>query len=188
LLVEVNSVDKRVIIKLPSEIVCWQLTVLSRRELSTVDSFRGEVMPKTVLLVEDNPSNVRLTQEAFLSANNSIQVLVAYDGTAALVLLRQQGNYVQVPRPDLILLDLNLPKVDGREVLTLIKADDSLKAIPTVVLTTSEAEADITKNYQLQANCYLRKPRGLNEFERLVKYLNDFWLARVKLPHRSQAA
>ena len=100
--------------------------------------------------------------------------------------LRREGTNADAPRPDLILLDLNLPKMDGRQVLAHIKADDSLKTIPTVILTTSEAEADIAKSYQLQANCYLSKPVQLDAFEGLVKSINDFWLTKVKLPQQEQ--
>jgi CheY-like chemotaxis protein len=100
--------------------------------------------------------------------------------------LRRKGAHADAPRPDLILLDLNLPKMDGREVLAHIKEDDSLKLIPTVILTTSDAEADIVKSYQLQANCYLTKPVQLEEFEVLVKSINDFWLKQVKLPQQMQ--
>ena len=143
-------------------------------------------MPIQVLLVEDSPGDVRLTQEAFRMANNSIQLHVAADGVEAMAFLRQEGVHVQAPRPDLILLDLNLPRMDGREVLAHIKEDDSLKLIPTVILTTSDAEADIVKSYQLQANCYLNKPVQLDAFENLVKSINDFWLTKVKLPQQMQ--
>lgn len=141
-------------------------------------------MPIQVLLVEDSPGDVRLTQEAFREANIAIQLHVAPDGVEAMQFLRQQGRHAQSPRPDLILLDLNLPRMDGREVLATIKADDGLKSIPTVILTTSEAEADIAKCYRLQANCYLTKPMQLDAFEGLVKSINDFWLTRAKLPQR----
>jgi CheY-like chemotaxis protein len=137
-----------------------------------------------VLLVEDSPGDVRLTQEAFRDANSSIHLHVACDGVEAMAFLRHQGAHAHAPRPDLILLDLNLPKMDGREVLAHIKDDESLKIIPTVILTTSEAEADIAKSYQLQANCYLGKPVQLDEFEALVKNINEFWLTKVKLPQR----
>src|SRR6202041_3554892 len=130
--------------------------------------------------------DVRLTKEAFRSANPSIHLHVATDGVEAMAFLRHQGAHAEAPRPDLILLDLNLPKMDGREVLAHIKADDSLRTIPTVILTTSEAEVDIVKSYQLQANCYLSKPVQLDAFENLVKSINDFWLTKVKLPHRAQ--
>jgi two-component system, chemotaxis family, response regulator Rcp1 len=143
-------------------------------------------MPIEVLLVEDSPGDVRLTQEAFCGANKSVRLHVACDGVEAMAFLRHEGAYVDVPRPDLILLDLNLPKMDGREVLAHIKEDDSLKLIPTVILTTSDAEADIVKSYQLQANCYLSKPVQLEAFESLVKSINNFWITKVKLPQQQQ--
>ena len=139
-------------------------------------------MPIEVLLVEDSPGDVRLTQEAFRDANRSVCLHVTSDGVEAMAFLKQEGDYVHAPRPDLILLDLNLPKMDGREVLAHIKQDPGLKTIPTVILTTSEAETDIAKSYQLQANCYLSKPVQLEAFESLVKSINDFWLTKVKLP------
>jgi chemotaxis family two-component system response regulator Rcp1 len=141
-------------------------------------------MDVEVLLVEDSPGDVRLTQEAFRDANMSIHLHVATDGVEAMSFLRREGINAKSPRPDLILLDLNLPKMDGREVLALIKADDSLRTIPTVILTTSESEADIVNSYQLQANCYLSKPVQLDAFESLVKSINDFWLTKVKLPQQ----
>ncbi len=141
--------------------------------------------PIEVLLVEDSPGDVRLTQEALRDANRAIHLHVATDGVEAMAFLRQEGRHLRAPRPDLILLDLNLPKMDGREVLALVKADASLKLIPTIILTTSEAEADIVKSYQLQANCYLSKPVQLDAFESLVKSINDFWLTRAKLPPQS---
>jgi len=144
-------------------------------------------MPINVLLVEDSPGDVRLTQEAFREANGSIRLHVAVDGVEAMAFLRHEGGHVLAPRPDLILLDLNLPKMDGREVLGHIKEDEGLKTIPTVILTTSDAEADIVKSYQLQANCYLTKPVQLDAFESLVKSINDFWLTKVKLPQQISA-
>ncbi|MCM2315764.1 MAG: response regulator [Thermoanaerobaculia bacterium] len=148
-------------------------------------------MDLDVLLVEDSPGDVRLTQEAFREANmakhlpnTSIHLHVAADGVEAMSFLRQEDSWMNAPRPDLILLDLNLPRMDGREVLALIKSDPDLKTIPTVILTTSEAEADIVKSYQLQANCYLSKPVQLEAFESLVRSINDFWLTKVKLPQR----
>ena len=143
--------------------------------------------PIQVLLVEDSPGDVRLTREAFRDANGLVEMNVASDGVEAMAFLRREGTYADASRPDLILLDLNLPKMDGREVLALIKEDESLKTIPTVILTTSDAEADIVKSYQLQANCYLSKPVQLDEFELLVKSINDFWLTRVKLPQQEPA-
>jgi CheY-like chemotaxis protein len=145
-------------------------------------------IPIEVLLVEDSPGDVRLTREAFREANRSIHLYVATDGVEAMAFLRRQGTNLHAPRPDLILLDLNLPKMDGREVLAHIKEDESLKLIPTVILTTSVAEEDIVKSYQLQANCYLSKPVQLEEFESLVKSINDFWLTKVKLPQQKQTA
>lgn len=144
-------------------------------------------MKRIVLLVEDNPGDVRLTQEAFRHANPSIDLRVAVDGVEAMAFLRRQGVHADAPRPDIILLDLNLPKMDGREVLAHIKEDDNLKAIPTVILTTSDAEADILTSYKLQANCYLSKPMQLEECDSLVKSINDFWLIRVKLPRQALA-
>ena len=135
-----------------------------------------------VLLVEDSPGDVRLTQDAFRDASRSVNLRVAQDGVEAMAFLRREAAYVDAPRPDLILLDLNLPKMHGREVLARIKKDDSLKAIPTVILSTSEAEADINRSYELQANCYLSKPVRPDEFESLVRSINDFWLAKVRLP------
>jgi CheY-like chemotaxis protein len=143
-------------------------------------------MPLEVLLVEDSPGDVRLTQEALGAVNKSVHLHVAFDGVEAMAFLRHQEPHADAPRPDLILLDLNLPKMDGREVLARIKGDESLKTIPTVILTTSEAEADIVKSYQLQANCYLSKPVQFDAFESLVKSINDFWLTRVKLPKQRQ--
>jgi CheY-like chemotaxis protein len=140
------------------------------------------LMSLEVLLVEDSPGDVRLTQEAFREANGSIHLQVACDGAEAMAMLRREGRHAASPRPDIILLDLNLPKMDGREVLAHIKADDSLRTIPTVILTTSSATADIVKSYQLQANCYLTKPVQFEAFESLVKSINDFWLTKVRLP------
>jgi chemotaxis family two-component system response regulator Rcp1 len=137
-----------------------------------------------VLLVEDSPGDVRLTREAFRDANSSVRLHVANDGVEAMAFLKQEGEHIEAPRPDFILLDLNLPKMDGREVLALIKENDSLKTIPTVILTTSDAEADIVRSYQLQANAYLTKPVQLDAFESLVKSISDFWLTRVKLPQQ----
>jgi two-component system, chemotaxis family, response regulator Rcp1 len=141
-----------------------------------------EGRPMEVLLVEDSPGDVRLTQEAFREANTSIRLHVTTDGVEAMAFLRHEGIHASAPRPDIILLDLNLPKMDGREVLAHIKEDASLKTIPTVILTTSEAEADIVRSYQLHANCYLSKPVQLESFETLVKSINSFWLQEVKLP------
>ena len=141
--------------------------------------------PVQLLLIEDSPGDVRLTLEAFRHANTSVKLHVATDGAAALAFLRHEGEHVDAPRPDLILLDLNLPKMDGREVLAMIKDDKVLKTIPTVVLTTAEADADIAKSYQLHANCYLTKPVEFGAFEGLVKSVNEFWLEKAKMPQPS---
>ena len=137
---------------------------------------------KTVLLVEDSLGDVRLTREAFRAANNAVELHVALDGVEAMAFLRRQGVHASAPRPDMILLDLNMPRMDGREVLAQIKNDDNLKKIPTVILTMSDADADIEIGYQLQANCYLNKPVELDAFDAIVKSINDFWLTVVKLP------
>lgn len=135
-----------------------------------------------VLLVEDSPGDVRLTQEAFRDAKSHITLHVASDGVEAMAFLKREGAYVDAPRPDFILLDLNLPRMDGREVLAQIKDDDSLKTIPTIILTTSDSEADILKSYQLHANCYLTKPVQFDAFKALVKSVSEFWFSKVKLP------
>src|ERR1700727_528004 len=137
-----------------------------------------------LLLVEDSPGDVRLTQEAFHDANSSVELHVAADGVEAMAFLRHEGEHVNAPRPDLILLDLNLPKLDGREVLALIKSDESLKIIPTIILTTSDNEADVMISYRLRANCYLRKPAHWDAFDNLVRSINAFWLTRAKLPQQ----
>ncbi|MCI0506656.1 MAG: response regulator [Gammaproteobacteria bacterium] len=135
-----------------------------------------------ILLVEDNPADVRLTREALKEAKVRNQLYVVEDGVAAMEFLMRKGKYADVPRPDLILLDLNLPKKDGREVLQEIKQDPSLKRIPVVVLTTSQAEEDIVRTYNLHANCYVTKPVDLDQFITIVKSIEDFWLTIVKLP------
>lgn len=143
--------------------------------------------PVDVLLVEDNPGDVRLTQEAFREANEAIRLHVTKDGEEAVAFLRQQGKYARdyAPRPHIILLDLNLPKMSGHEFLALLKGDESLKMIPIVVLTSSDAESDIVKSYELRANAYLRKPVTLEGFVALVQSINDFWLTKVKLPNKT---
>jgi len=144
-------------------------------------------MPLDVLLVEDNPGDVRLTLETFRDANKSVRLHLAADGVEAMAFLRRQVPNALAPRPVLILMDLNLPKMDGREVLAAIKGDIDLKTIPIVILTTSDSESDITRSYQLQANCYLTKPVRLEEFETLVRSVNDFWLTKVKLMNVARA-
>jgi two-component system response regulator len=135
-----------------------------------------------VLLVEDSPGDVRLTREAFKDAKVHINLHVASDGTEAMDFLNREGKHANVPRPDLILLDLNLPKKDGREVLKEIKENPALKSIPVVILTTSSSDADILRSYRLHANCYITKPVGLDGFLEVVKSIDSFWLSVVKLP------
>ena len=141
--------------------------------------------PIHVLLVEDSPGDVRLTREAFRETNGAVHLHVASDGVEAMSFLMREGANADAPRPDFILLDLNLPRMDGREVLVHIKEDPSLRTIPTIILTTSEADADVLKSYQLNANAYLKKPVTLEAFESLVRSINDFWLTKVMLPQPS---
>jgi chemotaxis family two-component system response regulator Rcp1 len=135
-----------------------------------------------VLVVEDNLADVLLLEEAFRDVNPSVHLHVASDGLEAMAYLKNARLNVTAPRPDLIFLDLNLPKMGGREVLAHIKLDEELKSIPTLILTSSGAEADIVKSYQLHANSYLTKPMQLESFQVLVRSINDFWLIRAKLP------
>ena len=150
-------------------------------------NFDSPPQPIDILLVEDNAADVRLTQEVLTDSKVSNNLTVANDGAEALLRLRQQGKFKGTPRPDLILLDLNLPVKDGREVLAQIKNDPELKAIPVVVLTTSKAEEDIVRTYNLHANCYITKPVDLEQFVTVVNYIEDFWLAIVKLPPHPRA-
>jgi chemotaxis family two-component system response regulator Rcp1 len=142
----------------------------------------SRMRPVEILLVEDNPGDVRLTLEAFKETKVRNNVSVVSDGGAALAFLRREGEYGDAPRPDLILLDLKLPVVDGRDVLDQIKADQALRRIPVVILTTSEAERDILKTYQLHANCYITKPVDLDQFIEVVRSIDQFWLSIVTLP------
>lgn len=135
-----------------------------------------------LLLVEDNPGDVRLTQEAFKESPRKINMSVASDGVEAIDFLRRRGKYATAPRPDLILLDLNLPRKNGREVLMEIKNDPDLRRIPVVVMTTSKAEQDIQKAYTLNANCYISKPVDFDEFLGVVQSIEDFWLSKASLP------
>jgi len=135
-----------------------------------------------VLLVEDNPADVRLTQEALKDGRVLVNLTVASDGVEAIDILKRAGPHTTKARPDLILLDLNLPRKNGREVLEEIKADDDLKRIPVIVMTTSKAEQDIYKAYNLNANCYVTKPVDLDEFLNVVRSIEDFWLTIVTLP------
>lgn len=138
--------------------------------------------PIEILLVEDNPGDVRLTREALRDAKVNNNMAVASDGIEALALLRQEGDYASAVRPDLILLDLNLPRMNGFEVLNVIKDDTDLKRIPVVVLTTSQAEQDIVRSYDLHANAYVTKPVDLDQFIKVIKAIEGFWLEIVKLP------
>lgn len=135
-----------------------------------------------ILLVEDNPGDVDLAREALATGKMRNALHAVGDGEAAMAFLRRQGKYADAPRPDLVLLDLNLPKKDGREVLAEIKSDPDLKRIPVVILTTSNAEADILKTYNLHANCFITKPLDLNQFIKVVQAIEDFWFTIVKLP------
>jgi two-component system, chemotaxis family, response regulator Rcp1 len=152
-----------------------------------MESIGTDAKPIEVLLVEDSPGDVRLTQEAFKDAKVHINLHVASDGAKAMAFLKRVGEYANVPRPDLVLLDLNLPKKDGREVLDEIKQDPALKTIPVVVLTTSSSEADVLRSYQLHANCYITKPVGLEGFLTVVKSIDSFWLSVVRLPREVSA-
>ena len=138
--------------------------------------------PIEIFLVEDNPGDVRLTQEAFKEGKVRNNLSVVEDGLEALAFLRREGKYAGAPRPDLILLDLNLPRKDGRLVLADIKEDPKLRSIPVVILTPSKAEEDIVRTYNLHANCYITKPVDLDQFIRVVRCIEDFWLTIVKLP------
>ena len=140
--------------------------------------------PIEILLIEDNPGDVRLTKEVLMEGKVRNNLQVVGDGVEAMAFLRRENNYAEAPRPDLILLDLNLPKKDGREVLQEIKEDGEFKCIPVVVLTTSEADEDILRSYDLAANCYITKPVDLDQFIRVIKTIETFWLTIVKLPKR----
>jgi len=133
-------------------------------------------------LVEDNPGDVRLTIEALKESKIVNDLFVVNDGIEAMDFLRHEGNYKDSVHPDLIILDLNLPKMDGRQVLAKIKVDKNLKRIPVVILTTSSADEDIIKSYQLHANCYITKPVGMDQFIKVVKSVGNFWFSIVKLP------
>lgn len=135
-----------------------------------------------ILLVEDDPGDVRLTMEALKQSKVHTHLSVAGDGIEALAFLRRQGKYKDAKRPDIILLDLNMPRMDGREVLAQLKADPDLQRIPVVILTTSSAEEDICRSYDLHANCYITKPVDLRQFMKIVLSIEDFWFTVVKLP------
>ncbi len=141
-----------------------------------------ERCPVDILLVEDNPGDVRLTVEALRESKVLANLLVARDGIEALAMLRRESPHADARRPDLILLDLNLPRLDGRQVLETIKADEDLRQIPVVILTTSAAEQDILQAYNLHANCYITKPVDMDQFIRVVQAIDNFWLTIVRLP------
>lgn len=145
-------------------------------------TYRLDYRPIEVLLVEDNPGDVRLTEEAFKEGKVRNNLNVVRDGVEAMAYLRKQGDYVKRPRPDLILLDLNLPRQNGREVLAEVKGDSDLKRIPVVVLTTSQDESDILGSYGLHANCFVTKPVDLEHFIKIVNVIEQFWLTTVRLP------
>jgi two-component system, chemotaxis family, response regulator Rcp1 len=152
------------------------------RRSSIMEKDTNRINPIEVLLVEDSPADVRLTKEALKEEKLHVNLNVVNDGVEAMEFLRRGGKFAQAVRPDLILLDLNLPKKDGREVLKEIKGDEKLRSIPVVILTTSKAEEDILKSYNQYANCYITKPLDLSQFSTVVKSINDFWLTIVKLP------
>jgi CheY-like chemotaxis protein len=144
------------------------------------------VRPIEILLIEDNPGDARLTQEALREARVSNRLSHVHDGVEAMAFVRGEPPFADAPRPDLILLDLNLPRKDGREVLAELKDDPVLRLIPVVVLTTSEAEQDVLRTYELHGNCYITKPVDLEKFLHIVRAVESFWLAIVKLPRRRE--
>lgn len=145
----------------------------------------GQALPVDILLVEDNPGDVRLTREALRDGKLLNRLSTVSDGQQALAFLRKQGSYAQVSRPDLILLDLNLPRKDGREVLAEIKSDSNLRSIAVVIVTSSQAEEDILKTYNMHANCYVTKPVDLVKFVEVVRSVEEFWVHVVKLPPKA---
>lgn len=145
----------------------------------------NEISPIEILLVEDNPGDARLAKEALKESKIANHLNVITDGEKAIAYLNKLGEYKNAVSPDLILLDLNLPKLDGRQVLQRIKKDDKLRSIPVVILTTSKAEEDILKSYKLHANCYVTKPIDLDQFMKVIRSIEDFWLSIVKLPSKT---
>jgi chemotaxis family two-component system response regulator Rcp1 len=145
---------------------------------------KRDCRPIEILMVEDNPGDVRLTVEALKEGKVRNNFHTVEDGVEAMAFLRRQGRYAESPRPDLVLLDLNLPKMNGREVLAEVKEDPELRRIPVVILTVSKAEQDILKSYNLHANCYITKPVDLDQFLEVVKSIENFWLTVVMLPPR----
>ncbi len=145
---------------------------------------RDSIEPFEILLVEDNPGDVFLTQEAFREGRLAYRLSVVEDGEEAMRFLRREGRHSKAPQPDLILLDLNLPKKDGRELLGEVKMDPELRQIPVIVLTTSKAEQDVAKAYKLHANCYLTKPIQMDDFLKTIRSVEEFWLSVVRLPFK----
>jgi CheY-like chemotaxis protein len=143
---------------------------------------QSSAKPVDLLLVEDNPGDIRLTREALKNGQIHVNLSVVHDGVEAIDFLRHKGQFADAPTPDLMLLDLNLPRKNGREVLSEIKTDPDLKRIPVLIMTTSRAEQDVNRAYNLNANCYITKPMDLDEFLRIVKAIEDFWLKTVTLP------
>ena len=139
-------------------------------------------VPAIILLAEDNDADVRLTQEALLDGQINNEIHRVKDGVEAMEFMRRQGEYEDAPRPDIVLLDLNMPRMDGREVMTEMSKDPHLASIPVVVLTTSEAEADLVKSYSLKANCYITKPVDFEQFVNVVRSIEHFWFSIVRLP------
>ena len=152
-----------------------------------MQSIGADATPIEVLLVEDSPGDVRLTREAFKDAKVHINLHVAMDGIEAMAFLSREGKHANAPRPGLILLDLNLPRKDGREVLAEIKESPALKCIPVVILTTSAFEIDILRSYESDANCYITKPVGLDGFLQVIKSIDGFWLSAVQLPREAHS-
>lgn len=152
--------------------------------VKTIEKPRELEKPVEILLIEDSPGDVRLTQEVLREGRINNHLNVVEDGERAIAFLRQKAPYNNAPLPDLVLLDLNLPRKNGQEVLEIIKGDATLKHIPVIVLTTSQAEEDILNAYELQANCYINKPSDLDQFIKVVKSIEDFWLTIVQLPPR----
>jgi CheY-like chemotaxis protein len=147
----------------------------------------GAGVPAKILLVEDNPADVRLTQESLKDCRLTNELFIAKDGEEAIQFLRQEGKYSSMPRPDLVLLDLNLPRKNGREVLAFAKGNLEFKEIPVIVLTSSREKGDILQAYAMHANCYISKPLQLEEFSDVVKAIEDFWFSIVKLPRDGAA-
>ncbi len=142
--------------------------------------------PIEILLVEDNEDDVILTSQAFKRGKVSNNIHVAGDGVEALAFLRREGRYAAVPRPDIILLDLNLPRMDGHELLKIIKSDPLFASIPVVILTTSKAEEDVLRTYENHSNCFISKPVTMEEFDRVIRTLEDFWFVIVRLPQKKE--